>query len=149
VFRSTTQFGGASRNDFLGQRLAASLADPIAPSLSLDGAIEAGGASPELVETIRRLGPFGSGNPEPRFAVTAARLSAPRVVGSGHVSFRLTGRSGARLKAIAFRAADSEMGHALLGGDGAAFHLAGTLRLDSWQGRTQVQLVVEDAAHAN
>lgn len=134
---------------FLGERLGATLDSPLLPLLELDGALDAGGATLDLVETLRRLGPFGSGNPEPRFAVTGAKVSGARVVGSGHVSCRLSGRGGERLKAIAFRAADSEMGHALLAGDGTSFHLAGTLRLDSWQGSSGVQLFIEDAARAS
>jgi len=134
--------------NFLGERLAAALAEPIVPSLELDGAVEVAGASIALAETLRRLGPFGSGNPEPRIAVAGARVSGARVVGSGHVSCRLVGAAGARLKAIAFRAADSELGHALLNGDGRVFHLAGTLRVDHWQGTAAAQLLIEDAAHA-
>ncbi|HEY1721061.1 MAG TPA: single-stranded-DNA-specific exonuclease RecJ [Magnetospirillaceae bacterium] len=134
---------------FLGERLAAALASPIAPTLDLDGAVDAAGASIELAETLRQLGPFGSGNPEPRFAIPSARVANVRIVGSGHVSCRLVGKSGAKLKAIAFRAADSELGHALLAGDGMPFHFAGTLRPDSWQGNISVQLLIEDAAKAS
>ena len=133
---------------YLGERLAANLAAPIKPAFELDGAVDVGGASVELAETFRQLGPFGAGNPEPRIAVAEARVSGARVVGSGHVSCRLIGAAGARLKAIAFRAVDTEMGHALLAGDGAVFHLAGTLRVDTWQGNTSAQLLIEDAAHA-
>jgi single-stranded-DNA-specific exonuclease len=131
---------------FIGERLAAALTSPIAPSLALDGAVEASGASLELAETLKQLGPFGSGNPEPRFAIPSARVANVRIVGSGHVSLRLVGKTGARLKAIAFRAADSELGHALLAGEGIPFHFAGTLRPDSWQGNSTVQLLIEDAA---
>ena len=97
---------------------------------------------------LAQVGPFGSGNPEPRFAITAARIVKADVVGSGHVRLLLTGAGGKRLKAIAFRAADSEMGHALLSSQGASFHLAGVLRADTWQGATSVQLVIDDAALA-
>ncbi len=134
---------------FLGERLAAALTSPIAPSLALDGAVDVGGASLELAETLRQLGPFGSGNAEPRFAIPNARVANVRIVGSGHVSCRLIGKSGARLKAIAFRVADSELGHALLAGEGMTFHFAGTLKPDSWQGNTSVQLMIEDAAKAS
>ncbi len=134
--------------EFLGKHLATALTEPIVPALALDGAVEASGASLELAEFFARLGPFGSGNPEPRIAIVGARLTGIRVVGSGHVSCRLVGKSGVRLKAIAFRAVDSELGHALLAGDGQIFHLAGTLRADTWQGATNVQLLIEDAAHS-
>jgi single-stranded-DNA-specific exonuclease len=132
---------------FLGERLAAALAEPIVPSLELDGAIDVAGASIELAENFLRLGPFGAGHAEPKIAVAGARIADARIVGSGHVSCRLVGATGARLKAIAFRAADGELGHALLNGRGQVFHLAGTLRIDTWQGQTTSQLLIEDAAN--
>ena len=52
------------------------------------------------------------------------------------------------MKAIAFRAAGEELGKALLKARGAALHLAGRLKLDTWQGREEVQLQIEDAAFA-
>jgi single-stranded-DNA-specific exonuclease len=132
---------------FLGERLAEQLSSPLRPLYLLDGALDVAGATPALVTMLQRLGPYGSGNAEPRFAIVAARVVQSRIVGSGHVSCWLTGPQGGRLKAIAFRAADSELGHALLGAaDGTRLHLAGTLRLDHWQGNTNVQLFIEDAA---
>lgn len=133
---------------FVAERLHAQLAGELVPLLELDGAVDCAGCGLELVETLEQLGPFGSGNPEPRFAVVAARVVKSDVVGSGHVRLILSGAGGQRLKAIAFRAADSEMGHALLASQGQSFHLAGTLRADTWQGNTSVQLIVDDAAFA-
>jgi len=133
---------------FLAGRLAAQAAGDLVPTLDLDGALDAGGATVELIESLARLGPFGAGNPEPRFAVSAARIVKVDVVGSGHVRLILAGGGGARLKAIAFRAADSELGMTLLAARGEAVHLAGALRADTWQGTTSAQMVVEDAALA-
>jgi single-stranded-DNA-specific exonuclease len=59
----------------------------------------------------------------------------------------VTGADGAgRLKAIAFRAADTPLGHALLGSRGSPLHLAGHLRADEWKGSVSAQLLVDDAA---
>ncbi len=138
----------AEFHTFMSERLQAQLDGELVPLLELDGALDAGAVSADLVETLAQVGPFGSGNPEPRFAITAARVVKADVVGSGHVRLMLAGAGGKRLKAIAFRAADSEMGHALLASQGAAFHLAGVLRADTWQGTTNVQLVIDDAAFA-
>jgi len=38
------------------------------------------------------------------------------------------------------------LGRALLTSRGAALHVAGRMKLDSWQGRDQVQIQIEDAA---
>ena len=131
---------------FLGERLAAQMQGPLRPVFELDGALDPGGGTLDLVKSLLCLGPFGSGNGEPRFAVTGALVKSARVVGAGHVSCILSGRSGGRLKAIAFRAADTDLGRALLAKDGTPMHLAGPLRIDNWQGNSTVQLFIEDGA---
>ncbi len=63
-------------------------------------------------------------------------------------AFSATARGATRLKAIAFRCLEGELGPALLHGQGRGFHVAGHLRADSWQGREEVQLILDDAARA-
>jgi len=133
---------------FLADRLQAQLTGELVPILELDGALDCSGCSVDLVETLKQLGPYGAGNPEPRFAVVAARIVKADVVGNGHVRLILKGAGGHSLKAIAFRSADTDLGQALLTSRGGAFHLCGTLRADTWQGSTSVQLIIDDAAPA-
>ena len=139
----------AALADFLGERLASDAdAAAGARSLGLDGALGVEGATPALLEVLEAAGPYGAGNPEPRFAVAGARLLRADIVGRGHVRCQLAGKSGKRLKGIAFRAADNALGHALLAGSGEAFHLAGRLRLDRYRGGRAVELQIDDAAPA-
>jgi single-stranded-DNA-specific exonuclease len=135
--------------DFLHGRISEQVAAaPLVPTLELDGALSVGGASVGLVTTLDKLGPYGTGNSEPRFAIADARVVRADVVGANHVRCILQGNDGARLKAIAFRALDSDMGQALLTGRGTPFHLAGVLRIDRWNGSEGVQLLIDDAAPA-
>ena len=137
---------GALR-EFLTERITAQIGGQTPQaSLELDGALAVGGATPALAETLARLGPFGSGNAEPRFAVVDARIVRVDVVGTNHVRCILTGAEGGRLKAIAFRAADTELGHALLTAGTRPLHLAGPVRLDTWNGANGAQLTIDDAA---
>ena len=134
---------------FLTERLAAQIAaQDTGPSLGLDGAIVAGAATTELVGVLRRIGPFGIGNAEPRFAVANGRVVHAAVVGERHVRCTLADESGARLGGIAFRSVDTPVGAALLSAAGAPLHVAGHLRADNWRGRERVQLVIEDVAKA-
>jgi single-stranded-DNA-specific exonuclease len=119
-----------------------------AQELHLDAMVSPAGATPRLVEDIARIGPFGAGNPEPLVALADVQVSFADVVGKDHVRLRLVGGDGARLDAIAFRAASGPLGEGLLGARGAAIHVAGRLRADSWNGRVRVQLQLEDAAPA-
>jgi single-stranded-DNA-specific exonuclease len=116
-------------------------------SLSIDAAITARAARPDFVRDIERAGPFGSGNPAPIFAFPAHRAMFPDVVGAaGHIRFTIASDDGAKLKAIAFRAVDTELGQALLSAGDRRIHLAGSLSLDHYQGREDVQARITDAA---
>jgi single-stranded-DNA-specific exonuclease len=104
---------------------------------------------PEFVRQLAKLGPFGTGNPEPRFVLPHMRVLRADVVGDAHLRLILADGAGAgRLKAIAFRAVDGPLAPALLQSGRAAFHVAGHLRADRWQGREDVQLLLDDAAPA-
>ena len=134
--------------DYLADHISRQLGDaPLAPRLSLDGALSLSGVTTETVELLERAGPFGAGNPRPRFAVPNARIVAADIVGKDHVRCTVTGPDGTgRLKGIAFRAAGTPLGEGLLNTRGRPLHLAGQLRRNEWQGRVSVELTIEDAA---
>jgi single-stranded-DNA-specific exonuclease len=132
---------------FLADRFAAELAgQPLFASLSLDGVLAPAGAKRQVVDALAQLGPFGSGNPEPHFAIASAKIVRADVVGQNHVRCIFTGADGGKLKGIAFRAMDSDLGPALLQHGGRPLHVAGQLRSDDWQDRQDVQLFIEDVA---
>jgi len=116
--------------------------------LTLDGAISCGGATADMVDMVAQAGPYGAGNPEPRIAVSDARVAFADIVGSGHVRVTLKGSSGKNLKAVAFRSADQPLGQALLSASDQRIHAAGRLKRDSWRGGDAVELHIEDAAPA-
>jgi len=112
----------------------------------IDGALQPAGADQAMIQSLERLGPFGAGNAQPRFAFPAAQIVKAEPVGENHVRCFLTGDSGGRLKAISFRSLDTPLGQALLNTRGLPVHVCGTLRLDRWQGRETPQLTIEDVA---
>jgi single-stranded-DNA-specific exonuclease len=117
--------------------------------LAIDAALSARGANVPFVEDIERAGPFGAGNPQPIFAFPTHKPKFAQVVGAGgHVSFQLNSGDGARLKAIAFRGANSPLGQTIMGAaaNDRSLHFAGTLTIDHYQGQASVQLRVTDAA---
>ncbi len=138
-------------SDWLDSRLRGDVLAAMArQSIQLDLSLTPGGLTPDLVETLERAGPFGMGWPGPRVAVGPVRLVKADIVGSDHVRIIASGDDGARFKAIAFRAAESEMGQALLHGtQGRRLWLAGRAKIDDWASRPQAELHVEDAAWAD
>jgi single-stranded-DNA-specific exonuclease len=82
-------------------------------------------------------------------AAGEARLIRVGVVGNGHVRGIACGADGASFKWIAFRAADTPLGQALLAMPGdRRLWLAGTVHRDSWNGGDAAELHLEDAALA-
>lgn len=137
--------------DWLDERLARDVTGTRgAQSLLLDLSLAPGGLRPSLVETLEAAGPFGIGWPGPRVAVGPVRLVKCDLVGADHVRMVAAGADGNSFKAIAFRAAQSEMGQTLLyGSRGRQFWLAGRAKIDDWGSRPAAELHVEDAAFAD
>ncbi len=138
-------------SDWLDERLAAEVSAAMTrQSLQLDLALAPGGLIPDLVETLDSVGPYGMGWPSPRVAVGPVRLVKADIVGTDHVRLIVRGDDGARFKAIAFRAAESEMGQALLhGARDRRIWLAGRAKIDDWSNRNEAELHIEDAAWAD
>lgn len=118
--------------------------------MALDIAVAPGGLTSELVNSLEEAGPYGVGWPGPRVAVGPVRLVKCDIVGTDHVRLIAAGDDGKSFKGIAFRAAESDMGQALLHGSrGRRLWLAGRVKIDDWGNRPQAELHVEDAAWAD
>ncbi|WP_353229113.1 single-stranded-DNA-specific exonuclease RecJ [Novosphingobium sp.] len=137
--------------DFLQERLARDVARARATqTLLIDLSLAPGGLTPDLVTTLEAAGPFGIGWPGPRVAIGPVRLVKCEPVGTDHVRMVATGNDGRSFKAIAFRAAPTALGQALLHGHrGRHFWLAGRARIDDWGKRPAAELHVDDAAFAD
>ena len=131
---------------FLSDRIGKQLeAEPLLPTLTLDGLVAGSSLQAELIEKLEALAPFGVGNPEPRFALAECRLIRAAVVGEKHVSV-IAMQGSTRVRGIAFRAMKNGLGPALLSQGAEPCHLAGHLRPDDWRGNGAVQLVIDDGA---
>lgn len=114
--------------------------------LDIDGALTANGISPNFMDQLERAGPFGQGNPTPRFVLPSHRVKFSKIVGEAHVKCTLEASDQSRINAIAFRAANTELGELLLDRAGEPLHIVGQLRRNSWNGRETIELTIEDAA---
>ena len=145
----------ADRIDALAEWLDSTLEAQVARAsasreMALDLAVAPGGLTPELVESLEAAGPYGIGWPGPRVAVGPVKLVKCAIVGTDHVRLIAAGDDGKSFKGIAFRAAESDMGQALLHGSrGRRLWLAGRVKIDDWGSRPQAELHLEDAAWAD
>lgn len=116
-----------------------------ADAVEIDGLLQVAAADAALLQAFSPLAPYGPGNPEPMFAFADVRPERAMAMRGGHVRCELSDGSGTRLRAVAWRAAETELGRRLLSGEGGLL-VAGRLKPDTWQGRNSVQLEIDDVA---
>ncbi|MDB5671381.1 MAG: recJ [Alphaproteobacteria bacterium] len=137
--------------EFLDSRLAADIArcrDDRA--LLLDAVLAPGGVCPSLCDALEVGGPYGAGWPAPRVVAGPVRVIKADVVGNNHLRVIVAGDDGKRIKAIAFRMADSALGQAMLGAlPHRKLWVAGRVKRDEYGDRVAAELHLEDAAWAD
>lgn len=115
-------------------------------NLKIDGALMASSTTLGLMSQLEKAGPYGAGNPQPRFAFAAHRCKFAKIVGDRHVRCSLTSSDGSRIDAIAFNSAETSVGKILLESKGLPLHVVGRLRRSNWGGREKMELHIEDIA---
>jgi len=115
--------------------------DQLRPRLRIDGALNLRHITPDLVQGLNAMAPFGLANPRPIFhAMPVEIVDGPRPIKDRHLSmtFRQDGRS---FRAIAWRAAERA---AFLTENRAGVNLAFSLEQNEFQGETYLELTVAD-----
>ena len=135
---------------FLHDRLAADVeAARGNRALLLDALLAPGGVAAALCDAMDAAGPYGAGWPAPRVAAGPARLIKVGIVGNGHVRGIACGDDGRSFKLIAFRAAETPLGQAMLSAaPDRRWWLAGTIKRDEYNGGNAAEMHLEDAAFA-
>ncbi|MBE6452635.1 MAG: single-stranded-DNA-specific exonuclease RecJ [Alphaproteobacteria bacterium] len=118
--------------------------EAIVPVIEVDAVLDIGGANKALAKEFDKLEPYGAGNSEPKLMLKKVQIIKSFLVGVGHVRCVLLSDNGNSIKAMAFRVGDSQIGHAMLNSNGEYFDVVGVLRKDNWNGRDEVQFIIED-----
>ena len=117
-------------------------------SISVDGILTVNGANDSLMDGLSLLAPYGEANPEPKFVLKDVLITHINLLKNGHITCTLTDRNGKNINAIAFRAADTELGIQILNEHNRYMHMLGILKRDTWRGHTKIQFQIIDAAFA-
>lgn len=92
--------------------------EDLEPELGIDAEIPLSEVTPKLLESLRRLEPFGQGNPQPVFSSReVSLLLPPRIVKEKHVKLRVNQRHPAMKPSYNYEAVGWRMA-GLLNGDG-------------------------------
>jgi single-stranded-DNA-specific exonuclease len=131
---------------FLEEYLKAEVGTATANLLAVDGALSASGATLDLIELLEQAGPYGSGHTSPMFVFPAHRVVYADPVGTDHIRCTLEGSDRTRIKAIAFRAMNTELGELLLTERSFPLHIAGRLSIDDFGAKRVPSIQIEDVA---
>ncbi len=113
--------------------------------VEVDALIAPGQGARATLQAFQVLAPHGPGNPEPCFALANVRPEHVMPLRGGHIRCSLVDGAGAKLGAVAWRAADSAMGRRLMAG-GGSIHVVGKLKTSAWNGREKTEIEIEDIA---
>ncbi len=124
----------------------------LSPRLRVDAELHPTELRMDLASQLRRLAPFGAGNPEPVFwcrdlaAHEVRLLPDKKGTGPGHLKLRL-GEAGARVSELDDRIELDAIGFNLGGSSlpvGARLDAAFQLSIDTWNGAQRLQLKLKD-----
>lgn len=138
--------------DFMQQRLETSVSAYMNDfAHHIDAALPLTAITVDFVTVLEQVGPFGAGNPSPRFLLPQVTLSAVDVLKEKHLRCILSetkqvGSGSARVKAMGFNMVESELGQKLIHSVGHPFAVIVRLKRDMWQGRESVGVTIEDVA---
>ena len=116
-------------------------------SIKIDALLNISAVNMELINSINQIGPYGSGNPTPTFAFAELRVAYADRVKGGHIRCNFEDKNGQRIKGICFRAEELGFDEILLNERNRYLHIVGTLKKNTWNGHTSIDLQVIDVSN--
>jgi len=117
--------------------------DDLIPELKIDALLTSQSLSLDLVEQLSRFEPFGAGNPKPIFVTRDLVLrDEPYVMKDKHLKLKLYGTDNKLFEAVWWDGVAKSTGQTLK--PNTRIELAYVAEINTWQGNTRLQLVVED-----
>lgn len=105
----------------------------------------------ELIKSLQKLEPYGSGNKRPKFLVRNLRKMNAKIIGKTgeHISCNFSSLSNigfaGNLGGVAFRSVGTKLAEILLDPNfKKPLSVIGDLNINSWMGNDKVQLIIED-----
>ena len=115
-------------------------------NIHLDSVIAPSALNEEFYENINSLGPFGSGNSEPKFVIENLRVIRSDIIKNNHIKLLLCGKDGSVFKSFAWNDINSPLESFLNKKNNKNFSAAGKLKLNEWRGKKNIEFIIEDIA---
>jgi single-stranded-DNA-specific exonuclease len=136
--------------EFLCKRFEEKIDECAIKQIKADAFLTIDAANIELTDLIKKVEPFGTSNPEPRFIFNDVYVIHADIVGADHIKCIFgtdhSGNMGKTIKGMAFRSLETPLGKALLANRGKTISVAARVKLNSWRGVDSVELLIDDVA---
>ncbi|MDB2382027.1 single-stranded-DNA-specific exonuclease RecJ [Candidatus Pelagibacter bacterium] len=94
-------------------------------------------------DNIKRLEPFGTGNPVPTFLLRDLRIIKPLVLNNKHISSILKSKTGFSIKSISFNSINTKIGEHLMSYKNS-LNVIGQINENIWNNKKSLQLAIRD-----
>ena len=122
--------------------------EDLVPELKIDAEIPLSGVTPQLLESLRQLEPFGHGNPEPVFSCRETNLLLPtKIIQEKHLKFRVNQKLPETKSSYNYEAMGWRMAHRLQSAPcqpGDKLDLAFTVTVNSHPDFGGLELMLKD-----
>ena len=108
----------------------------------IDSYLDASAINEELVNKINMLEPYGSGNKEPIFAFENLKVSKVIETNNNHVKVVLR-KGSIYINSICFNSKGKDIGNYLINYK-KNFNVAGKIKRNEWNGKSSIDLIIED-----
>ena len=97
----------------------------------------------EFSEDLKKLQPFGNGNPLPTFFLKKLTAIKPKLLNNRHISCFLKSKTGSYVNSICFNSANTKVGKYLLNYK-KDFNVVGQINENIWDNKKTLQLIIKD-----
>ena len=110
--------------------------------IEIDSYLECTAINNDLIEKLNYLEPYGSGNREPIFGFEDFKVSKVIETNNNHVKVVLK-KGNFYIDGISFNSKNKDIGNYLMNYK-KPFNVAGKIKLNEWNGRSKIELIIDD-----
>ena len=110
--------------------------------IEIDSYLESSAVNDELIEKLNYLEPYGSGNREPIFGFEKFKVSKVIETNNNHVKVVLN-KGNFYIDAISFNSKNKDLGNYLMNFK-KEFNLIAKVKLNEWNGKSKIELIIDD-----
>ena len=97
----------------------------------------------DFYDDIKKLEPFGAGNPVPTFLLRGLKIIKPMVLNKKHISLILKSKNGFSIKSISFNSINTNVGEHLISYKNS-INVIGQINENIWNNKKILQLTIRD-----